>query len=547
MVDKDDILLNVNINYNNNQIKIGKVKDLPSIDVIKNKIMRYLEIPNTKDYLYLSYKDDKGSGQKIGDDENIFKYAKEKPKSHQTEYILELDLSISDEVDKFKKFFNANFDENKYNENKKELDRIIKENEIVKNNLKEMEKSKIEELENRIKKIKEIKKKKKKEIIIKENIEKNKIIELLKKELEDKKLEYYINELSKRFKEQINKFFEDKIQTFEIEAKKLNDQIIRNKDNAIITFKEQILKSINDLKKEKKELEEKNINYKNIIQKIKKDSEKDKSLNNSSQKDSELDNSILKGKDSKNLKVANNNEQSIERKPQDSLKTKNINNFIYKDFDIIYNESLPKDEFFNFLNKFFFKSQNQNLTEDEQNTLENYHYELKNSKENALTKLKIFYEKKMLFILGNSQINMQYKTFLENKIKELENYLKRKSLDKKDILEQKNTIKQNNNNILVKEKNYTQFKDNNNFNPNNQKNVIYNSSLNNSNKNNYQNNNNQKLKKQNSLSNNHITQRYSSFESNIYNQNRLASNMDYMNYNFNQNNYRYKTQYYYKK
>ena len=547
MVDKDDILLNVKINYNNNQIKIGKVKDLPSIDVIKNKIMRYLEIPNTKDYLYLSYKDDKGSGQKIGDDENIFKYAKEKPKSHQTEYILELDLSISDEVDKFKKFFNANFDENKYNENKKELDRIIKENEIVKNNLNEMEKSKIEELENRIKKIKEKKKKKKKEIIIKENIEKNKIIELLKKELEDKKLEYYINELSKRFKEQINKFFEDKIQTFEIEAKKLNDQIIRNKDNAIITFKEQILKSINDLKKEKKELEEKNINYKNIIQKIKKDSEKDKSLNNSSQKDSELDNSILKGKDSKNLKVANNNEQSFERKPQDSLKTKNINNFIYKDFDIIYNESLPKDEFFNFLNKFFFKSQNQKLTEDEQNTLENYHYELKNSKENALTKLKIFYEKKMLFILGNSQINMQYKTFLENKIKELENYLKRKSLDKKDILEQKSTIKQNNNNILVKEKNYTQFKDNNNFNPNNQKNVIYNSSLNNSNKNNYQNNNNQKLKKQNSLSNNHITQRYSSFESNIYNQNRLPSNIDYMNYNFNQNNYRYKTQYYYKK
>jgi hypothetical protein len=543
MVDKDDILLNVNINYNNNQIKIGKVKDLPSIDVIKNKIMRYLEIPNTKDYLYLSYKDDKGSGQKIGDDENIFKYAKEKPKSHQTEYILELDLSISDEVDKFKKFFNANFDENKYNENKKELDRIIKENEIVKNKLKEMEKSKIEELENLIKKIKEMKEK----IIIKERIKNNKLlIELLKKELEDKNLKYYINEFSKRFKEQINKFFEDKIQTFEIEAKKLNDQIIRNKDNAIITFKEQILKSINDLKKEKKELEEKNINYKNIIQKIKKDSEKDKSLNNSSQKDSELDNSILKGKDSKNLKVANNNEQSFERKPQDSLKTKNKSNFIYKDFDIIYNESLPKDEFFNFLNEIFFKSQNQNLTEDEQNTLKNYHYELKNSKENALTKLKIFYEKKMLFILGNNQINMQYKTFLENKIKELENYLKRKSLDKKDILEQNNTIKQNNN-ISAKEKNYTQSKYNNNFNPNNQKNVAYNSFLNNSNKNNYQNNNNQKLKKQNSLSNNHITPRYSSIENNIYNQNRLASNIEFMNCNFNQNNYGYKTQYYNKK
>ena len=132
MVDKDDILLNVNINYNNNQITIGKVKDLPSIDVIKNKIMKNLAIPNTKDYLYLSIKDDKGSVQKIGDDDNIFKYAKEKQKSHQIEYILELDLSISDEVNKFKKFFNGNFDENKYNENKKELDRIIKEDEIDK-------------------------------------------------------------------------------------------------------------------------------------------------------------------------------------------------------------------------------------------------------------------------------------------------------------------------------------------------------------------------------------------------------------------------------
>ena len=129
---ENNIYLNVNINYNSNQIEISRTKD--SIDEIKNKIMRKLAIPNTKDYLYLSYKDEKGSVHDIGDDENIFKYAKEKPNSHQKEFFLELDLSISDEVDKFKKFFNGVIDENKYNEKNIELDKVIKENEIIKKN-----------------------------------------------------------------------------------------------------------------------------------------------------------------------------------------------------------------------------------------------------------------------------------------------------------------------------------------------------------------------------------------------------------------------------
>jgi hypothetical protein len=105
MVDQDDMLLNVCINYNNNQIIFDRTNDLPSIDELKNKIMKKLEIPNPKDYLYLSYKDDKVSVQNIGEDKNLFNYTKEKEYSHQKEYILELDLSISDEVEKFKKIF----------------------------------------------------------------------------------------------------------------------------------------------------------------------------------------------------------------------------------------------------------------------------------------------------------------------------------------------------------------------------------------------------------------------------------------------------------
>jgi hypothetical protein len=149
MVDQDVIYLNVKINYPRNPIKEIRTKDLPSLDEIKNKIMEILAIPNTKDYLYLSCKDDKGTVQKIEDNKNIFNYAKEKPYSHQTEYFLELDLSISDEVEKFKKFFKEGFDDNKH--------------------IKEMEKKIITKEKN-------------------ENLQK----ELLKKDIENKRLNNYI-------------------------------------------------------------------------------------------------------------------------------------------------------------------------------------------------------------------------------------------------------------------------------------------------------------------------------------------------------------------
>jgi len=370
----DNISLNVNINYNSNQIEISSIKDFPSIDEIKNKIMRNLAIPNTKDYLYLSFKDEKGSVQDIGDDENIFKYAKEKPNSHQTEYILDLDLRISDEINKFKIFFSGVIDENKYNETKNELDKLVKENEIIKKKIEEMKKSKIEELEKSIKRINEMKMK----IITKEKIENNKLqIEMLKKELENNKLKSYINELPKIIIEKINIFFEDKNKPFEIEVEKIKDKILKNKDNSIKNKEEVVLKYFNDLKEE---LNEKKIKFKSIRQKkIKKESEKNSSLNNSIKKDSELNNSILKGKDDKNLKVVNNNKQDDNNNidmPHDKLSNKNKNNTENK---IINLELFQNDEFFCFLNDFFFSKCNLFFNLQEQNILKKFHSELKNS------------------------------------------------------------------------------------------------------------------------------------------------------------------------
>lgn len=524
MVDKDDIFLNVNINYNNDQIINGRIKDLPSLDEIKNKIMKKLDIPNTKDYLFLSYKDDKGSVQGIGEDENIFKYAKEKPNSHQTEYILNLDLRISDEINKFKKFFNGVIDENKYNETKNELDKVIKENEIIKKKIEEMEKSKIEELEKTIKRINDMKMK----VIKKQKIENNKLqIKLYKKELENNKLIVFINGLPKKIKEHTNKIIE-------FAAKKIQDEIKNNKDNYIINL-EQLFKYINDLKEGMKELNEKNIKYKNSLQKIKLDLEKEKSLNSSKKKESEFNDSILNGKDGVNLEVANNNEQNIEKKPQDGLRNKNKNNNKNKIININDDELLKQDKFLNFLNDCFFKSQNQYITQNEQITLKKYHSELK---ENALKKLKTFYDIKIIPIL-DSKIHLNTKNFLEKKKKEIENYLK--SLDKN--LDKNKTLKQNDNIISVKEKNYTQYIDNKNINQNNQKNVIYNNIIDNSNINKYQIYNDNKLTNLNPLSKINIIPRYKPNENNIYNENRLTSQMDYINNHFEQNNYGYKTQY----
>ena len=313
MVDQEDMYLNIKINYNNVPMSFRN-KELPSLDEIKNEIMKKLTIPNTKDYLHLFSKENKDSKEAI---EINFDNAK----MLKGEYFLEYDLSISDEVKKFKEFFYRVNDknENKYNQPKNGLDEIIKENEVLKRKIDEMEKSKINEMEILLNKVKEMKKK----IIKKEKVEYNNLkIELLKKELENINLKKYINDFSekiKSFQEQINKFFENKKQTFEKEIIIIKDEIKKNQDNDIKFNYEIVIKEINNLKEGLKDLNEKNIKLNKELEQKKIILDENKSNNSNLEKVSIQNSPIFKGDDGKNLKGFYINRQSIDNEgmPQD--------------------------------------------------------------------------------------------------------------------------------------------------------------------------------------------------------------------------------------
>jgi hypothetical protein len=492
MVDQYDIYLCVKINYPSNPIKEIRTKDLPSLDWLKNKIMEKLAIPNTKDYLYLSCKDDKGTVQKIEDKTNIFDYAKEKPKSHQTEYILEFDLSISDEVEKFKKFFKEGFDDNKH--------------------IKEMEKKIITKEKN-------------------ENLQK----ELLKKDIENKRLNNYIKVLQQKIKEQTNKFFEDIIQILEIEEKKILDDI-KNKDDAFKNFRTQILKYFKDLKEGKKELNEQNIKLKSTPQKIEKDSDKDKITNSSSKKGSEMKNLILKEKDGSNSKVINNNKQSDNNisMPLDNLGYKKINSFGNKN---INPEQFQNDEFFKFLNEYFFN--NEYLSSQDKNFLKKYNSELQNSKESMLKKWDYFDVNIITPKLISKETNIQYKNKLISKKNELEKFLKCLKIENQNP--ETISINNKNNNIYKKEINqivndkrpYTYY-------PNCQQNVdkFINSSSNKNNNHNFINEKSANKNLNSFINKNPDNRKYSSNDSNLkyddYNkigQNNIY-NRTYYNYHY---------------
>ena len=102
MDNKEDLNLNVKINYKieneNKSIEI-KTKDSITLDELKNRIMKELIIPNTKDYLYLSYKDNKSSNYIIEEGKNISKYAIKREDNN--DYYLDLELNTSDELHKF--------------------------------------------------------------------------------------------------------------------------------------------------------------------------------------------------------------------------------------------------------------------------------------------------------------------------------------------------------------------------------------------------------------------------------------------------------------
>jgi hypothetical protein len=249
-----------------------------------------------------------------------------------------------------------------------------------------------------------------KKIITKEKNE-NLQKELLKKDIENKRLNNYIKVLQQKIKEQTNKFFEDIIQILEIEEKKILDDI-KNKDDAFKNFRTQILKYFKDLKEGKKELNEQNIKLKSTPQKIEKDSDKDKITNSSSKKGSEMKNLILKEKDGSNSKVINNNKQSDNNisMPLDNLGYKKINSFGNKN---INPEQFQNDEFFKFLNEYFFN--NEYLSSQDKNFLKKYNSELQNSKESMLKKWDYFDVNIITPKLISKETNIQYKNKLISK------------------------------------------------------------------------------------------------------------------------------------
>jgi len=435
MVDQDDIYLDVKINYNNNQMTL-KQKDLPSSDEVKNFIMKKLDIPNTKDYLTLSYKDDKGSIQKIEDGENFFNYAQKKENNHKEEFILELDLKVDDKINKLKQFFKGEIDENKYNQHKNELDKLKKENKIIKKEKEEMEKSKNEELEKLKIKIIELKMK----LTKREKLENNKLKkELFEKELENQILKKYIND---SFKEKINKFIENKKRSFKVEAKSINEEIIKNQDNVFKNIKSETTKYINDLNSGMKDLNEKYIKLsKSASQQMEKDSEKSKSLNSSNKKDSNQNNPKLKGKNGNNLDnfiINKDNEQNNEIGPSDNYSYKHINSNKMKINNINDDKLFNGDEFYILLNELFFKTNIKNV----ESKLKDYIYKFKNTKEISIKKYESFYDDVILSKYKDINYNISNKNELEKKAKLISGILKNFETNK-EINQNKTNINQN--------------------------------------------------------------------------------------------------------
>ena len=515
MVDQDDIYLDVKINYNNNQMTL-KQKDLPSSDEIKNFIMKNLDIPNTKDYLTLSYKDDKGSIQKIEDGENFFNYAQKKENNHKEEYILELDLKVDDKINKFKQFFKGGIDENKYNQHKNELDKLKNENKIIKKEKEEMEKSKNEELEKLKIKIIELKMK----LTKREKLENNKLkIELFTKELENQILKKYIND---SFKEKINKFIENKKRSFEVEAKSINEDIIKNQDNAFNITKSEATKYINDLNSGMKDLNEKYIKLsKSASQQMEKDSEKGKSLNSSNKKDSNQNNPKIKEKNGNNLDnfiINKDNEQNNEHGPRDNYnyKHKNSNKMIIN--NINDDKLINDDKFYIFLNELFFTTYILYV----ESKLKNFISKFQNTIEISLKKFEFFYTKKILPKLEDkSNYVLEEKNDLKDKAKKISEIIKSFETQK-GIDQNKINIYQN----LANNKNQLNIKGNKVEN----KNLVFNNNYANrpSNQNNYYQNykvnsnpNDNNFNQYNNSYKRHSSTNYNNYNTGIYQRNNI--------------------------
>ena len=252
MVDKEDLYLKIKVNYEGQSMEII-TKDLPNLDHFKNIIMDKFGIPNIKDYLDLSCKNNDRNGSSdifINKDYDLFKCSNET--SNSNIYYLELDLNFNLDFFNSKYIINLNQLYQKQKENKC-IGSMEFEKKVCEGTKKTIEekKKKINELQIQIDEIKKRNEEKKKLRKEKKLIEINnkyaiKINEL-KRELEILKFTNFINNFEDTIKHKISENLDNKNKYFCDIINKLSENAFQN---IINTIDDKLLKPIEAVKKE---------------------------------------------------------------------------------------------------------------------------------------------------------------------------------------------------------------------------------------------------------------------------------------------------------
>ena len=246
MVDKQDLYLKIKVNYEGQSMEINS-KDLPNLDHLKNIIMDKFGIPNIKDYLDLSCKNNDNNNSLnnfIKKDEDLFKYSNEITNSNI--YYLELDLKFNFSYFKSKAIINLNHLYQKQKENKciGNMEFGKKVSELTKKAIEE-KKMKIKELYSQINEIKKRNEEKKKLIKEKKIIEVNNKhtikIKELKRELEFLKFNNFNNNFKDTISNDLILLIQQKIsENLENKNKYFCDIINKLKESALQNIKKTI-------------------------------------------------------------------------------------------------------------------------------------------------------------------------------------------------------------------------------------------------------------------------------------------------------------------
>jgi len=426
MVDKEDCYLIIKINHND-ESKEYKFENLPSLNELKSEIMGYFSIPDFKKYMHLSFKNKEGQKNFIEKAVDLMEYSNSNQGDNNS--YIELDLSIDNELNKIKQFMISNqFNSNNNNKINSEnyyqnlnLNEKVKKNESKEKNNEEIKKLKIEELQNQINETKKRREQKKKIKEMNNKIFQNfENISKMKKELDDLKISYFINEIKKKnindIEKNINDIEKNVSEYLRKKSKKFDECITSIK--YIINQLEQNIKSSQNNKNIiidlfTKQNDVKISELKDNFKRIKKDLDKIKNeINNISINKANNDSNELqinnKEEDNKQQPLNINNEniiihESIKRKGNKKYIT--INRRVKSDLSSINNEKKSNsDEIigeFNLLLEQIFSNDLSDITNKEEIQLKNCFYKLKSLKLEPLTILEQFYNKNILVIRAN--------------------------------------------------------------------------------------------------------------------------------------------------